>query len=132
MVTKIVQLPYVTVQSYFCAMITPEEERFIEYWKNNREHEKKTFRQLMIGLPAGLVFGVAILALFSTGWYERAHMAAYSESSPYIFVIAILVIVGFIAIFSKKHRWDMNEQRYIELLHKKEKTAGKAADESLH
>ncbi len=111
-------------------MLTNDEERFIAYWKASREKEKKTFRQLVIGLPIGLLFGVSILAIFSTGWYERAHMTAYGNSSPYIFLVAIFIIVGFIAIFTKKHKWDMNEQRYIEL-QQKQKNAANAAEESL-
>jgi hypothetical protein len=109
-------------------MLTPDEDRFVEYWKNNREKEKKTFRQLLIGLPVGLCFAIGVLAVFSSGWYERANMVAYSSSSPYIFVIAIAMIVGFIAIFSKKHKWDMNEQRYLELLHKQKNSSAKAAE----
>lgn len=122
--------PISLVRSLFLQMLTKDEERFVEYWKKNRDHEKKTFRQLIIGLPIGLMFGVSILAIFSTGWYERAHMTAYSSSSPYIFLIAIFIIVGFIAIFTKKHKWDMNEQRYIEL-QQKQKTAANAAEEPL-
>lgn len=124
------QLPVSDKRSLFLQMLTNDEERFVEYWKTNREQEKKTFRQLIIGLPIGLLFGVSILAIFSTGWYERAHMTAYSSSSPYIFLIAIFVIVGFIAIFTKKHKWDMNEQRYIEL-QQKQKNAVNAAEEPL-
>jgi hypothetical protein len=108
-------------------MLTQDEERFIEYWKNNREKEKRTFRQLLIGLPAGLIFAVAILAIFSTGWFERANMVAYSSSSPFIFLVGIFAIIVFIAIFSKRHKWDMNEQRYTELLEKQKRddAAGK-------
>jgi hypothetical protein len=113
-------------------MLTQDEQRFIDYWKNNRDKEKKTFRQLLIGLPIGLVFGVSILAIFSSGWYERANMVAYSSSSPYIFLIAIFCIIAFIAVFSKKHKWDMNEQRYAELIHKQNKSAENAADERIN
>jgi uncharacterized ion transporter superfamily protein YfcC len=102
-------------------MLTTDEERFVDYWKKNREQEKRTFRQLLIGLPIGLTFAIAILAIFSSGWYERA--------SPFIFVFAIVVIIGFVAIFSKKHRWDMNEQRYLELRHKQNNSITKAAAE---
>lgn len=108
-------------------MLTQDEQRFIEYWRINREKEKKTMRQLLIGLPAGLVFALGIMAVFSAGWYQRANMVAYSSSSPYIFLIAIFVIIGFIAIFGKKHRWEMNEQQYLELLEKEKRDA---ADET--
>lgn len=109
-------------------MLTPDEQRFVDYWKNHRMEEKKTFRQLLIGLPLGLTFGVAILAIFASGWYERANMVAYGNSSPYVFLVAIFVIIGFIAIFSKKHKWDLNEQRYTELLEKEKRAAANAAN----
>lgn len=112
---------------YFCTMLTQEEKKFIDYWKNNRDREKKTMRQLLIGLPAGLVFALGILSVFSAGWYQRANMVAYSSSSPYVFLVAIFVIIGFIAIFSKRHRWEMNEQQYLELLEKEKR---EAADET--
>jgi hypothetical protein len=34
-------------------------------------------------------------------------------------VIAALLIVVFTAVFSARHKWDMDEQRYRELLAKK-------------
>ena len=112
-------------------MLTQEEERFVEYWKNHRLGEKKTMRQLVIGLPVGLTFGVGILAAFTSGWYQRAQMVAYGNSSPYVFLVAVIAIVGFIAIFSKKHKWDINEQRYLELLDKRNKAAANAAGEEI-
>lgn len=109
-------------------MLTPDEEKFLEYWQHNRDREKRTFRQLLIGLPLGLSFAVAIVAIFSSGWYERANMVAYGGSSPLVFLLAIVLIIGFIAIFSKKHQWDMKEQQYRELLYKKGKERPDAAD----
>jgi len=55
-------------------------------------------------------------------------MTAYANSSPYIFLVAIFIIIGFIAIFTKKHKWDMNEQRYLEL-QQKQNNAANAAEE---
>jgi hypothetical protein len=111
-------------------MLTQDEERFVEYWKKHRLEEKKTMRQLLIGLPMGLTFAVAIVAVFASGWYERAQMSAYGNSSPIVFLGAIAAIVAFIAIFSKKHKWDMNEQRYLELLDKQNKATANAAGET--
>ena len=42
-------------------------------------------------------------------------MVAYSQSSPWLLVIAIIAIAVFTGIFYKKYRWEMNEQRYKEL-----------------
>lgn len=111
-------------------MLSKDEQRFVDYWTANRLKEKKTFRQLLIGLPLGLTFALAIVAIFSSGWYERAQMAAYSNSSPFVFMAAVFGIIAFVAIFSKKHKWDMNEQRYTELLEREKREAANAANES--
>ncbi len=94
------------------------------YWRQNRDREKRTFRQLLVGLPIGLVFAVPIVINYSSGWYKRANMWANGhaeESSGTVLIVAALVILVFIAVFSKKHRWDMNEQDYRELEAKQQK-----------
>lgn len=104
-------------------MLTPEEKKFIEYWESNREKEKNVFRQLRYGLPIALVMAILILVNFSSGWYERANMVAFSQSTPIALLVALVAIVVFWSVFSKKHKWDMNEQRYKELQYKKTKTS---------
>lgn len=103
-------------------MLTKNEEQFLEYWKNNRDREKKLFRQLLFGLPIGLLLGVGIFASVVTGkWYERADMVANTELNPNVLIVAILAIAVFTGLFYKKFKWDQNEQSYKELLSKKEK-----------
>ena len=103
-------------------MLTPQEEQFIQYWQQNRDREKKLFRQLLIGLPSGMLLAIGIVASVVTGqWYQRADMVANSELNPKVLIIAVLAIVVFIAIFYKKFQWDQNEQMYKELLSKKQK-----------
>lgn len=83
-------------------------------------------RQLLIGLPMGLVLGGGILLSLGSGWYQRANMVANSQINPNVLTIAILAIIVFMAIFYKKYRWDQYEQQYRELMAKKhagEKTA---------
>ena len=36
-------------------MLTEEEEAFIVYWRTNREKQKKTFRQFLLGIPVALL-----------------------------------------------------------------------------
>jgi hypothetical protein len=36
-------------------------------------------------------------------------------------LIAVAIIVSFVAVFSIKHKWDLREQHYKELLYKKTK-----------
>ena len=116
-------------------MLTDREKQFIEYWKAHRDKEKKTFRQLLVGLPVGLAFVIPIVLNYASGWYKRANMWARGhadDSSGTVLVVAALIILVFIAIFSKRHRWEMNEQSYRELLSKQEdENAGAGAAKEL-
>ncbi len=104
-------------------MLSEEEKEFLEYWSKNRLHQKRLFYQLLVGLPVGVLFGALLLINFLAGrfWYKRADSVAVSQFNPLIIVVAVILIVVFIAVFYKKHRWDMNEQRYLELKFKQEK-----------
>ena len=108
-------------------MLSDEEERFIAYWNENRENEKRTLKQWLVGLPLGLLFGIPIFINFFSGWYKRATMILNSgisnrEFNPLVLMIAVLLIISFIAIFSKRHKWEMNEQKYLELKAKQDDT----------
>jgi hypothetical protein len=99
-------------------MLTEREKQFMDYWEKNRDKEKKVLRQLFVGLPLGLLFVIPIILNFSSGWYKRANMWANGhadESVGTTLAIAALIILVFVAIFSKRHRWEMNEQDYREL-----------------
>lgn len=106
-------------------MFTAEEKKFISYWERNRDKQRKFFKQLALGLPLGLLFAVAIFINLLSGWYKRATMVlnAYPSlrSLILVLIVAILLIVVFISVYSVKHRWDLNEQRYRELLGKVDK-----------
>jgi hypothetical protein len=103
-------------------MLTDEEENFIKYWSANREKQKRTFRQFLLGIPLALLFVIPISLNFFSGWYKRAKMiTSTSDFNPGVILVAFLLIIGFIAVFSRKFKWDQFEQRYIELLAKKEK-----------
>ena|SRR5688572_15396422 len=102
-------------------MLTEEEKKFIEYWENHRLRRKKLLKQLAIGLPLAVLIVAAIFINFFSGWYKRADMMLRANSSLIIVVlVAIVLIVGFTSVFSAKHQWDMNEQRYREFLAKKD------------
>lgn len=109
-------------------MLSPDEQRFMDYWDTNREKQKSFVRQLFFGLPFGLLLGVGIVVLFESGWYERANMVAYSQSTPWVLIAAILIITVFTGVFYKRFKWETNEQRYKELQVKKRNSeAGKQA-----
>jgi hypothetical protein len=101
-------------------MLTQQEKDFIGYWEQNRKKQKKTFRQFLVGIPIGLLFAIPILINFMSGWHKGAEMEANNpdDFNPLILVIALLLIVAFVAIFSKHHQWEMREQRYRELIAK--------------
>jgi membrane protein YdbS with pleckstrin-like domain len=102
-------------------MLTGEENDFLQYWENHRIRKKKVLRQLYVGLPFAVVLIIAIFANFFSGWYKRADMQIRTEETSLILVLlgGALLIVAFIVIFSARHRWEMNEQRYNELMARK-------------
>ena len=102
-------------------MISAEEEKFLAYWEKNRIRDKSLFKQLSYGLPIGMLFGIGILLNFMTGWYSRANMVANGQSTPLVLIFAIVLIAIFCGIFFKRHQWEMNEQRFVELSMRKER-----------
>ncbi|MBC7875018.1 MAG: hypothetical protein H7Y01_13530 [Ferruginibacter sp.] len=103
-------------------MLTNEEKSFIEYWELNRLRKKKAWRQLSVGLPLGAALGGAILVNLYSGWNPGGSFLVHNSGRFFMVLIAILLIVIFIIIFSARHRWDMNEQHYKELMVKKDKS----------
>jgi len=102
-------------------MLTSEEIKFIEYWEQNRLKQKRFVKQLFIGLPLGVLFAAMIFINFFSGWYKRAEMIINTQSSLIpVLLVAIILIVIFVSVFSVRHKWDINEQRYRELLSKKD------------
>jgi hypothetical protein len=99
-------------------MLTQREKEFVRYWEANRLRRKKVVRQFLIGIPIGLLFVVPIAINYSSGWDRRAAMEANGQDfNPMVLFVALLLIVGFTAIFYQRHRWDQYEQRYQELRH---------------
>jgi hypothetical protein len=103
-------------------MLNKEEEAFINYWKANRDKQKRIFRQFLMGIPLALLFVIPIGINFFSGWYKRAAMVSNSpDFNPGVLLLALILIVVFIAVFSRKFKWDQREQRYRELLAREEK-----------
>lgn len=100
-------------------MLTEEERQFVRYWKDNRLRRKKGFRMIAFGLPVAIVVVVAILVNFFSGWYKKADMEIRSNGSLVLVVlVAAILIVIFTTLFSAHHKWEINEQRYRELLNR--------------
>lgn len=100
--------------------LSEAEKQYIEYWEQNRLREKKTLNQLLIGLPLGVLFAAPVLLNLFGGWYKRADMQANAQMNPVVLLIAVLLIIVFVAIFSRKHKWEMKEQQYREFLAKRD------------
>lgn len=103
-------------------MLNVEEKQFVVYWKENRLKRKKILRQLALGLPLAVLMVVAIFVNFFSSWYKRAEMVRNEMTQKndasliLVLVVAALLITVFIIIFSVRHKWDINEQRYRELV----------------
>ena len=97
-------------------MLTEREKEFVRYWEANRLREKKSYKQLLLGIPIGLVFALTILLSVFSGklWYKRADMVANS-TNPLVLIVAVLFIAAFMGLFYKRHQWEMREQQYLEL-----------------
>lgn len=100
-------------------MLTEEEEKFLIYWEEKRKDKKAYFRQTSTGLLIGLLLGIGVILNFISGWYTKATMAANSHSTPIVLILAIVIICIFCNHFYKHHKFEMNEQRFLELSHKK-------------
>lgn len=95
-------------------MLTKDEKLFIEFWGKSRDKEKQFTRQLLSGLPAGLVFALPVLlAVLFHGWYKN--MIYISDSQIIVIIIAVLLVAIFFSIFRGKFKWEQHEQLYKEL-----------------
>src|ERR1700730_688843 len=102
--------------------LTDKDLQFMAYWEQNRLKEKKLLNQLLIGLPLGIVFAAPVLLNLFLGWHKRADMMINTSLNPIVLITAILMIVVFVAVFSRKHKWEMKEQYYRELYVKRERS----------
>lgn len=106
----------------FVLMLNGEEKEFIAYWEANRSRQRRFVKYLQYGLPMGVAIGIGIFANLLSGWYKRATAVIKTEPSLIIvLLLALIIIVVFISIFTVRHRWELNEQYYRELLIKREK-----------
>jgi len=100
-------------------MLTEDEKGFVAWWEENRLRRKKILKQLAIGMPLGVLIAAATGINYFSGWYTRANMELRVSSSGVLVVLAgLLLIVIFVIIFSARHKWEMNEQHYQELISK--------------
>jgi hypothetical protein len=103
-------------------MLSQQEKDFMDYWEKNRNRQRKLSRQLLLGIPIGLLFIVPMVFSISSHWDKRAEIEANSSQNfnPWVILVAFFLISAFIAIFSRKVSWDRNEQRYLEIKAKRD------------
>ena len=101
-------------------MLTPEEEKFFQYWQEQRQHKKSFLRKFSISLPIVSLVAVIFFINFLSGWFGKADKELRRNSSLiFVILIAVVVIVVFVVIFSARHRFDQNESDYQSLLRKR-------------
>src|SRR5690606_11536230 len=106
---------YLYLHFNLISMLSEDEKAFLVYWEQNRARQKRVFYQLLVGLPLGLLLALPILINYMSGWDKRAVMVGNTQSNPLVLIIAVLAIAVFFSIFNRRHKWEMNEQHYLEL-----------------
>ena len=103
-------------------MVSKEDQKFLDFWSENREKRGRLSYQLSFGFPIGLLFAVPILVNFLLGrfWYKRADAVGASQFNPLVLDLAVLLIASFAGVIYKKFQWERNEERYLELTRKKQ------------
>ncbi len=107
-------------------MLTEQERQFIDYWEQNRMRRKRVVRNLAVGLPLASVLVIATFVNFFSNWYKKAELERNEQLQQHngslllVLIIACILIVLFITIFGARYKWDQYEQRYRELLSRKD------------
>jgi len=102
-------------------MLNDQEKDFIAFWEANRLRQRKFIKYIQYGLPLGVAIGFGILVNLASGWYKQASMIVNADPSLIlVLLVALILIIVFISVFTVRHRWDLNEQRYRELLSRKD------------
>ena len=107
--------------NYFCNMLTNQEKDFIDVWAKNRIAQKTSKLPFLIGLSAGLLFGLVVWEVVFSGWYIRASMEANSKLNGFVFFAGILLVSFFMAYLYRSFSWENREQQYKELLAKQKR-----------
>lgn len=117
------------MQEQETSSFSEKEKLFIAYWERYRERDRKLVFQLLTGLPTGLLFAIPVMLILFSGrfWYKRADMVANAQLSAGVLAAAIFLIALFVAVFYKRHQWEMKEQQYLRLKARKTQNAGGGA-----
>ena len=106
-------------------MLSPEEEKFLIYWEENRVSRSSIGNKLISGLPMAMMFCLPILLfiisvyLFFPDWYMR--ISGTSPATFLVVIIAVIIATVFYAFARMHFKWEMNEQLFLELKYKQKK-----------
>jgi len=106
-------------------MLSEKQEAFLMYWEKERSRQNSFFSKLSRGLPMAMIFGlpiifsIVVVYLYFPEWYTK--ISKTTSGSFITVVIAVLIAILFFSYFRMHFKWEMNEQLYQELLHKKQK-----------
>ena len=102
-------------------MLTPEEEKFVSYWQEQRQHKKDFLKKFSIALPVLSLLAVVFFINFLSGWYGKADQELRQHSSLVIVIlVAVVALIVCVVIFSARHKWEQNEADYQSLLKKRD------------
>lgn len=99
--------------------MTKDEEKFLAYWTVARKNYFKSPMSYLKGFSGGIVLGIFIVLLIVSGWYQRANMVANAQANPFVLLTIIVAISAGMGFLYRRFKWEMNEQKYAELMHKK-------------
>ena len=104
-------------------MLSEKQINYIFYWERVRDKESSFIRKLTGGLPMAMIFGLPILLfilivyIFFPDWYMK--ISATTSGTFGVVVVAVMILIIFFSYFRMHFKWEMNEQLYLELKHKK-------------
>jgi hypothetical protein len=99
-------------------MLTQNEQEFLDYWQEKRNQNKFNPFFFGKGFSIGIGIGLLITLSFVIGWDKQVAVNALNLA---VVLIAFLAIAIFCALFYNSFMYEQNEQRYQELLIKKNK-----------
>ncbi len=124
-------------------MLTEKEKQFLIRWEATREIEASFRHKIFSGLPMAFLFAAPVLVffivvkIFFPAWFATAthksnseifvpgqsqNFAELSTGNIVMIFVAILIIVLFFSFFRLNHKWENNEQLYLELKSKEKKS----------
>lgn len=113
------QMNFKLICTLIFAPMTMDEEKFLNYWTVARKNYFKSPMAYLKGFSGGIVLGVFIVLLIASGWYQRANMVANAQANPFVLLLVIIAVSAGMGFIYRRFKWEMNEQKYAELMHKK-------------